>query len=306
MRFLLLTIFALTVLLNTACVTTKEYDSMQSQLKQQLSAAETKLADTEQSFNAFRNTSRKENTELESKWQLALQEGMLKDQQLRSLRDQVEDLKQQRDRQQAQVGDLTVLSKSANENIQRTLTQLEAKDKYIKLLQAAKTRVDSANLSLAIDLQAALQKEIRDQTVDVKVEKTRVLIYCSNQLLFQNTTAALTSKASEVLGKIAQLLQNQLPSELLIEHYLDAITSINAEETDGWKLSADRATAVAQTLQTTYGLSADRLIAAGRGTGSMPAGMQSADPQKAFTTRIVVLPKWNQFYDLLSPSAVPK
>lgn len=306
MRFLLPTLLGVTMLLSTACVTTKEYDSMQSQLQQQLSEAEAKLADSEQAFNAFRNTSRRENTELENKWQMALQDGMLKDQQLRSLRDQVEDLKQQRDRQQAQVGDLTVLSKSANANIQRTLSQLEAKDKYIKWLQAAKTRVDSANLALAIDLQGALQKEIRDQAVDIKVEKTRVLIYFSNQLLFQNTTAALTPKANEVLGKMAQLLKNRLPSELLIEHYLDAITSLKATGADGGELSAKRATAVAQTLQNTYGLSAESLIAAGRGTSSMPAGMQSADRQNAFSTRIVVLPKWNQFYDLLSPTAVPK
>ena len=47
---------------------------------------------------------------------------------LKVRKEQLEDAKTQRDKQVEQVGDLTVLSKSANDNIAETLKQLEGKD----------------------------------------------------------------------------------------------------------------------------------------------------------------------------------
>jgi len=68
------------------------------------------------------------------------------------LREQLDDCLSQRDKQVEQVGDLTVLSQAANDNFKETLGQLETRDKYIKLLQAAKTKADSVNLALAFNL----------------------------------------------------------------------------------------------------------------------------------------------------------
>lgn len=62
---------------------------------------------------------------------------------------QAADLKAQRDKQLTQVGNLTVLSKSANDNIKQTLSQLDNKDRYIRFLQAARSKADSINLALA-------------------------------------------------------------------------------------------------------------------------------------------------------------
>lgn len=84
-----------------------------------------------------------------------------KDGQIKDLKEQITDLKSQRDKQLTQVGDLTVLSKTANENIGQTIKQLEQKDKYIQLLNAAKTKADSINLALAINLKKCAAQRYR-------------------------------------------------------------------------------------------------------------------------------------------------
>ena len=100
----------------------------------------------------------------------------VKEEKIASLEAQLKDCKEFRDKQMTQVGDLTVLSKSANDNINKTLAQLEEKDKYIKLLQAARTKADSINLALAVNLKGVLKDGLEDQDVEIKVDKTVVMI----------------------------------------------------------------------------------------------------------------------------------
>ena len=93
----------------------------------------------------------------------------LREEQIKDLKEQIADIRNQRDKQVTQVGDLTVLSQSASNNIKETLSQLEGKDKYIKLLQAAKTQADSINLALAINLKGVLSDGVADKDVEIKV-----------------------------------------------------------------------------------------------------------------------------------------
>jgi chemotaxis protein MotB len=66
-----------------------------------------------------------------------------KQDQYNQLKDQLADCQTQRNKQLTQVGDLTVLSQQANENINKTLAQMQDKDKYIRLLLEAKSKADS-------------------------------------------------------------------------------------------------------------------------------------------------------------------
>ena len=116
-------------------------------------------------------------------------------------------------------GDLTVLSQSANDNIKETLSQLETKDKYIHLLQAAKTKADSINLALAVNLKGVLSKGIEDDDVEVKVDKTVVFINLSDKMLYQSGSSDITSRANEVLGKIAQIIESRPELEVMVEGY---------------------------------------------------------------------------------------
>ncbi len=227
--------------------------------------------------------------------------------QIGDLKNQSQDLKQQRDKQYEQIGGLTVLSQSANNNISLTLSQLEKKEQYIHLLQAAKTKTDSLNLALAINLKTVLKEGIDDQDVDIKVDKTVVFINISDKMLFQSGSAYINDKASAVLSKIAQIIQSRPDLEVMVEGYTDNVGIRTSCIEDNWALSAARATSVVRVLQKNYGVNPNRLIAAGRGeyntlaTNDTPEG--KAQNRR---TRIILLPKIDQFYDLLNPNNVPK
>lgn len=230
----------------------------------------------------------------------------LRQEQIQDLKDQLADCKSQRDKQLSQVGDLTVLSQSASDNIKETLSQLEGKDKYIRLLQAAKTKADSINLALAVNLKGALKDGIEDEDVDIKVDKTVVFVNLSDKMLYQSGSYELTSRANEVLGKIAQIIESRPELEVMVEGYTDNVPIKSATVKDNWDLSVLRATSVVRSLQWTHKIDPNRLIASGRGQYNTLATNETAEGRATNRrTRIIILPKLNQFYDLLNPSNVP-
>jgi len=227
--------------------------------------------------------------------------------QITDLKDQLADCKSQRDKQLTQVGDLTVLSQSANENIKETLSQLQNKDKYIRLLQSARTKADSINLALAVNLKSVLKDAIEDQDVEIKVDKTVVFINLSDKMLYQSGSAKLTKRANEVLGKIAEIIQSRPDLEVMVEGYTDNVPIKNDCMSDNWDLSVKRATSVVRVLQETYNIDPSKLIAAGRGEYNTLASNDTEEGKSINRrTRIIILPKLDQFYDLLNPNNVPE
>lgn len=231
----------------------------------------------------------------------------LREEQMADLRAQLADAKNLRDKQLTQVGDLTVLSQSANDNIKETLSQLERKDKYINLLQAAKTKADSINLALAVNLKGALKDGIDDEDVNIKVDKTVVMINLSDKMLYTSGSATITSRADEVLGKIATIIKERQGFDVMVEGYTDNVPMKSDCITDNWDLSVKRATSVVRALQTNHGINPNRLIAAGRGEFNTLASNDTAEGRSTNRrTRIIIMPKLDQFYDLLNPNSVPK
>lgn len=227
--------------------------------------------------------------------------------QIADLRRQIEDLKAQRQKQYNTVDELTGLSKSASDNIKETLRQLEGKDEYIKYVQAARTRADSINLALAVNLKTVLKDGIADNDVDVKVDKTVVFINLSDKMLFQSGSYEITDRANEVLGKIAKIVASRPGFEVMVEGYTDNVPINKDCIDDNWDLSVKRATSVVRALQQKHNIDPDRLIAAGRGEHNALASNDTAEGRAANRrTRIIILPKLDQFYDLLNPSNVPK
>ena len=227
--------------------------------------------------------------------------------QIQDLREQLADLRRMRDQQLNQVEDLTSLSQSASQNIQQTLQQLEGKDKYIRYLQAARTRADSINLALAVNLKSVLKDGIEDEDVEVKVDKTVVFINLSDKMLYQSGSYQITSRANEVLGKIATIVKSRPDLEVMVEGYTDNVPIRNQCIRDNWDLSVLRSTSVVRTLQTQHGIDPNRLIAAGRGEYNTLASNATTEGRATNRrTRIIILPKLDQFYDLLNPNQMPE
>lgn len=290
----------------TSCVSKKKFLSLQSQLD----TANKDLGKCGESLNDYLNrlsACEQEKEKLKGDIRTAQNALQLREEQMADLREQIADIKSQRDKQVTQVGDLTVLSQSANANIKETLSQLEKKDKYIHLLQAAKTKTDSINLALAVNLKSVLSEGLDDKDVEVKVDKTVVFVNLSDKMLFQSGSSNLTPRASEVLGKIAKIIESRPELEVMVEGYTDNVPIKNACIDDNWDLSVKRSTSVVRVLQKNFNIDPNRLIAAGRGEYNTLAS-NSTDAGRATNrrTRIIIMPKLDQFYDLLNPKTVPK
>lgn len=290
----------------TSCVSKKQFLSLQSELDK----ANEDLGECGVSLSDYMNrlaACQQEQTRLKSELRGAENTIQLRQEQISDLRNQVTDIQKQRDQQLSTVDNLTTLSQSSTENIKETLSQLEKKDKYIHLLQAAKSRADSINLALAVNLKGVLAKGIEDSDVEVKVDKTVVFVNLSDKMLYQSGSHNLTSRANEVLGKIAQIIQSRPDLEVMVEGYTDNVPISNSCVTDNWDLSVKRATSVVRALQKTHNVDPNRLIAAGRGEYNTLATNETAEGRSTNRrTRIIILPKLDQFYDLLNPNNAPK
>lgn len=289
----------------SSCVTKKEYLSLQDELTKANTDADAAVARANDLANQL-NVCERDKVGIRAEVSNLQTSLNLREELILDLRAQLDDIKTQRDKQVSQVGDLTVLSQSASDNIKETLGQLQKKDKYIQLLQAAKTKADSINLALAVNLKSVLRDGIADEDVEIKVDKTVVFINLSDKMLYQSGSFTLTERANEVLGKIAAIVKSRPEMEVMVEGYTDNVPIKNACLQDNWDLSVKRATSVVRSMQWTHKIDPNRLIAAGRGQYNALASNDSAEGRSTNRrTRIIILPKLNEFYDLLNPNAIP-
>ena len=292
----LLLIFLLTL---TSCVSKKKYESLQTDL----TSRDELLAQRDQELNRYAEQlaeCERREREIQSELNTAQAQATIRE-------EQITDLRQQRDRQLEQVGDLTVLSQSANQNIGNTLQQLEGKDRYIRLLQEAKSKADSINLALAVNLKSVLREGIEDEDVTINVDKTVVYINLSDKMLYKSGSYQITDRAAEVLQKIATIAQSRPNLEIMVEGYTDNVPINTNCVKDNWDLSVLRATAVVKALENKFDIDPNRLIAAGRGEYNQLVDNSTAENRSINRrTRIILLPKLNQFYDLLDPTKMPE
>jgi len=199
-----------------------------------------------------------------------------------------------------QVGDLTVLTKAASENIKETLAQLSKKDEYIKHIQKALTAKDSLNLALAVNLKSVLKNGLDDEDIEINVEKTVVYISIADKLLFKSGSHVVSDKAKTVLGKVAQVVAAKPNVEVMVEGYTDS-NPINTEcINDNWDLSVKRATSVVRVLQNDHKIDPKRLVAAGRSEFlPLDTNKTAEGRSKNRRTRIVLIPKLDQFFTIL-------
>ena len=216
------------------------------------------------------------------------------------LNQQIESLLKDKEQTLQYVDNLTVLSKSASENIKETLAQMGKKDEYIMHVQKAMSRKDSINLALGYQLKSVLKDGFNDQDIEVNVEKTVVYINISDKLLFKSGSATISKRATEVLGKVAKVISAQPKLEVMVEGYTDNKPISTAGIKDNWDLSVKRATSVVRVLQNDFDIAPDRLVAAGRSEYKPVASNDTVEGrQKNRRTRIVLIPQLDQFFNLL-------
>lgn len=219
-----------------------------------------------------------------------------------TLEQQVVDLKKDKEKTLEFVGDLTVLSKSASDNIKETLAQMSKKDEFIHHIQNAMNAKDSLNLAIGFKLKSVLKDGFNDEDIQVNVEKTVVYISIADKLLFRSGSAIISDKATAVLAKVAAVVNAQPEDmEVMVEGYTDNISISAAGIKDNWDLSVKRATSVVRILQNKFNVAPSRLVAAGRGEYTPIDSNDTVEGRaKNRRTRIVLMPKLDQFFDILN------
>ncbi|MEZ4840735.1 MAG: OmpA family protein [Flavobacteriaceae bacterium] len=273
-----LLILAIGSVLLSSCVSQKKFADLQSQYdatKQELTDAKAKVLECQVEKDKYAN-------------QLAL------------LESQNKFLHENNQANLKQIESLTKLSESANSNIRDVVAQLSEKDKYINGIRGAMSRKDSINLALAVNLKSALSQGIQDEDIIVNVDKTVVYISISDKLLFKSGSSVISPKAKTILEKVATVIAQKPDMEVMVEGYTDNVPINTACTKDNWDLSVQRATSVIRVLQDDFSIDPKRLVAAGR---SEYLPLESNDTAEGRSrnrrTRIVILPKLDQFFDIL-------
>lgn len=270
---LLLTIF----ILITSCISQKKYlelEDLQRNTKSLLDTATIKLNScNEEKETALANLS--------------------------SMQDQVRFLKSNNQDLINNLGNLTTLSQKGAENLEKSLESMKEKDLRIQNMQDAVTKKDSVTLALVTSLKGVLGN-LSDDDIEINVEKGVVYVSISDKLLFNSGSYNVTQRAKEVLGKVAKVVNDKPEIEFMVEGHTDNVPIKIEGIEDNWDLSVKRATSVIRILQNDFDVKPERMTASGR-SYYIPLYDNDSPSNRAKNrrTRIVVLPKLDQFYDLI-------
>jgi len=212
-------------------------------------------------------------------------------------KDQVEDLKRTNRELFESTKDLTILTSKGADNLEKSLESMKEKDLKITRLQDAVNKKDSVTLAIV----TSLKKEIgiNDPDIEVNVEKGVVFISLSDKLLFKSGSYIVTERAKEILGKVATVVNGKPDFECLVEGHTDSQAFQKGVLLDNWDLSVKRSTSIVRVLES-LDVNPERLIAAGR-SYHVPLVDNETAANRAINrrTRIVVMPKIDQFYDMI-------
>lgn len=198
-----------------------------------------------------------------------------------------------------QVGDLTRMSATNAENMEKTLESINEKEVTITNLQDAMNRKDSVTLALVTSLKGALG-DMNDEDVQISVEKGVVYVNLSDKLMFRPGSAYVSTDAKTVLGKVAKIMAAKPTLEILVEGHTDTDPIATDCIKDNWELSARRATNIVRVLQNDFEIAPERMSAAGRGEYVPVASNDTREGRAANRrTRIVVLPKLDEFNKMI-------
>jgi len=214
-----------------------------------------------------------------------------------TMKDQLADLRKSNQDLIDTKGDLTILTKKGSENLEKSLESLKERDLKITRLQDALTKKDSVTLAIVTSLKKSVG--LNDPDIEINVEKGVVFISIADKLLFKSGSYNVTTRANEILAKVAKVINSKPEFEAMVESHTDNVSYSKPPLLDNWDLSVKRATSIVRVLES-LDVNPQQLIAAGR-SSYVPLVPNDTAENKAKNrrTRIVVMPKIDQFYEMV-------
>ena len=215
------------------------------------------------------------------------------------LKASVDGLKDQNQHLISQSKDMTVLTAKGAENIEKALESIKEKDLKISRMQDALTKKDSVTLAVVTSLKSVVG--LNDEDIEINVDKGVVFISISDKMLFKSGSYEVSDKAKGVLAKVAKVVNDKPDFECMVEGHTDNVPyNGNGVIIDNWDLSVKRSTSIIRVLSGQLGVNPAQLIAAGRSSYVPLVANDSAENKaKNRRTRIYVIPKIDQFYDMI-------
>jgi len=214
-----------------------------------------------------------------------------------ALKGQLADMRKNNESLIQQTKDLTMLTAKGASNVEKTLESIKEKDLKITRLQDAINKKDSVTLALVTSLKREVG--LNDPDIEINVEKGVVFISISDKLLFRSGSYIVTANAKNVLAKVAKVVNDKPDFECMVEGHTDSQSYQKGVLLDNWDLSVKRSTSIIRVLED-LGVNSSRLIAAGRSYHVPLVDNDTAENRaKNRRTRIVVMPKIDQFYDMI-------
>lgn len=195
--------------------------------------------------------------------------------------------------------EMAVLSSKGAQNIEKALESIKEKDLKIGRMQDALTKKDSVTLAVVTSLKSAVG--LSDPDIEINVEKGVVFISIADKLLFKTGSYEVSDKAKGVLAKVAKVVNDKPDFECMVEGHTDNVPYAGSGILlDNWDLSVKRSTSIIRVLTNQLGVKPSQLIAAGRSSYVPLVENNSAENRaRNRRTRIVVLPKIDQFYEMV-------
>jgi len=191
--------------------------------------------------------------------------------------------------------DGVVMSENFKNRMAATLSRIPSEE-----LVGAKTLKDSINLAISYNLKKSINLTGLDDDIDIKIDKTVVMISVSDKMLFNSGSFRVKSKANKLLEKLASIINSEPSMDVIIEGHTDSQTIQTAVLKDNWDLSVKRATSIVRILQKKYNVDPSRLIASGRSSYLPIADNTNKDGRaRNRRTNIIILPNLNKFFALL-------
>lgn len=287
--------FAFSAILMTSCVSKKKLAEAQQSLAQLQASTDRAKQECETQNGALS----RDNSSLRDQVKTRDNELASERAKSKSLQEQLDFLKKTNTNLLDRLSDLSIVSKTGAESIKKSLEALNDQSKYIQGLTSSMQRKDSLNMALVMNLKRSLSN-VNDEDVTIEVKKGVVYVSLSDKMLFKFGSYDISPQAEIVLGKIAQIVNDRKDLDILVEGHTDNVPYRSSFLEDNWDLSAKRATSVVRLLQKKYNVAPERMTAGGR-SEFVPKAPNDSDQGRSMNrrTEIVILPKLDQFFQLL-------
>lgn len=278
-----ISILLVTVILLSSCVSKKRYIALEQengQIKSELTKTKVAKEDLENKFAKIQERVDEYNAKINS------------------LNDDVEGLKIENDIKLEVNADGTVMSNATKENMLATLQNVDP----VKLAHA-ETLKDSMNLAIQYNLEKSMNTSDlnEDEDIAVNINETVVMISISDKMLFNSGSYRISSKANNILQKLANVINSEESIDVMVEGHTDSRSISTDKVADNWDLSVLRATSVVRQLQQKYGVDPSKLIASGRSSYQPLVDNNTRENRsKNRRTRIILLPNIDKFFALMA------